>query len=62
MSNIIDDIKAVYERIKESGWKENPLLVPSSLEERAKTIAKDNNIPVIIEGVRGVWKKEEKKL
>lgn len=54
----IDDIKAVYERMKESGWKDNPILVPSSLEERARTIAKENSIPVTIKGVKGIWKKK----
>lgn len=57
MSNIIDDIKAVYERQKELGWKPNELLVPEHLEEQTRKIAKEYNIPVIVKGVRRKEKK-----
>ena len=54
--NPVDDIRAVFARNAE--WKDNPILVPESMYERAVQIAKDNNISVRIEPVKAIWKKE----
>lgn len=54
----VDDLKTVVAREMETGWRDNPILVPLSLVETAKGIAADNNIPVQIEAVLWPEKKE----
>ena len=59
MSKPVDDIKAVVEWNHEQDWKDNPILVANEdLAERARTICKENNIPVKIEVVKAKWKKK----
>ena len=56
--NPIKDIKTVFARSAEQ--RDNPILVPESMYEKAVQIAKDNNISVRIEPVKAIWKKENK--
>ena len=59
MSNPSDDIKAVVELNHEQDWKDNPILVANEdLAERARTICKENNIPVKIEVVKAKWERK----
>lgn len=57
MDNFVENMKGVFERNKKH--QENPLLVPESVYEKAVQIARENNISIRIESVKGRWKKED---
>ena len=57
MSNPVDDLRAFVELHK--GWIENPILFANEeIAEKARTIAKENNIPVKVEVVKAKWRKK----
>ena len=60
MSNLVEDLMAVFAGEKDKIGRDNPILVPESQYDTVARIVKENNIKVEVEPVKAVWKTDEK--
>ena len=57
MSNLVEDLNAVYNREKEKIGKDNPILVPASQYDWFVSTAKKYNINAKFDAIEAKWGK-----